>query len=181
MGMKKWGILGGGQLAGMMLEAAEKLGAPRPAVYGQAADEPAYARASRVIQGAWTNTEALRSLVSGTDVIVFENEFIDLPALREVSRGQPVEFCPPLDVFSRIQHKIDQKRWLKAKGFPTSPFDPFTGYDQYRKWASSNRRLHVLKWGSRGYDGKGILVVTDSTAPERIQKFFDDAASVESI
>jgi len=178
--MKQLAILGGGQLARMMMESAKRLGAPAPAVYGQGADEPAYAMASRTERGPWTDAAALERVLAGTDVVVFENEFVDLPTLRAVSRGKNVEFCPPLDIFSVIQNKIDQKRWLKAKGFPTSPFDPFTGLEQYQKWRPG-KRLHVLKWGSRGYDGKGILVVTDATAPDVIARFFEDAAKVDSI
>lgn len=178
--MKQLAILGGGQLARMLMESAARLGAPAPAVYGQAADEPAYELASRTEQGPWTDAAALARILQGTDVVVFENEFVDLPTLRAVSRGKNVEFCPPLDIFSVIQNKIDQKRWLKAKRFPTSPFDAFSNLDAYRKWRPG-KRLHVLKWGSRGYDGKGILIVTDATPSDVVTRFFEEAAKVDSI
>ena len=178
--MKKTAILGGGQLARMLIESAQPLGLT-PLVYVQDKNEPATELAAGFEVGSWDDEAALRRLFQKADVVVFENEFVNLDAIRKAAAGLPVRFAPSLDAFSIIQHKCDQKRWLVKNQFATTPYTEFESMADYFADADVASRPHVLKWGSRGYDGKGILPVDSSTPKETVTAFFDEATKVGSL
>src|SRR5262249_27252970 len=73
------GILGGGQLARMTAEAAERLGV-EVVVLDPEPGSPAGQVARQIVAG-WTDTEALAQLAREVDVVTLENEFVDLGAL----------------------------------------------------------------------------------------------------
>ncbi len=164
----------------MLVEAAKPLGFT-PSVYVQDEGEPAVELASSFVVGNWEDEAALRHVFSQSELVVFENEFVDLETLRRASRLLPVRFSPPLDTFAQVQHKRDQKRWLVELGFPTTPFREFASLDEYFSDPSVSAHPHVLKWGSRGYDGKGILPVSAATARSEITAFFKEASRVGSL
>lgn len=164
----------------MLIESARPMGLS-PLVYVQDKHEPATELAADFEVGSWSDDKALRRLFEKTDVVVFENEFVDLEALRRAAKGLATRFAPSLETFSIIQHKRDQKRWLVKNQFPTTPYTEFDSIEAYFADPDVLSRPHVLKWGSRGYDGKGILPVEGTTPRESISAFFSEAQKVGSL
>src|SRR6476661_4300358 len=70
------GIIGGGQLAKMLGQAASQLGL-QTVVLSEQANCPAASAVTRVIQGAADEIESLRALAEACDVVTLENEFVD--------------------------------------------------------------------------------------------------------
>ncbi|WP_239651454.1 hypothetical protein [Neosynechococcus sphagnicola] len=78
--LQRVGVIGGGQLAGMMAAIAPSLGIEL-VVQTPDASDPAVAGASHTILAAIADREATAALATYCEVITFENEFIDLEAL----------------------------------------------------------------------------------------------------
>ncbi len=72
----KIGIIGGGQLARMMMEASYKLGFEF-VVLSNEKNSPAGKITNSEIAGDWNNTECLKIFAEACDVITLENEFIE--------------------------------------------------------------------------------------------------------
>ena len=101
------GIIGGGQLAWMMASGADSLGIEL-CVQTPNATDPACAIAAKTFFGAVADAAITAKMAEYCDVISFENEFIDLPALREIE-ATGVGFYPQLDCLEPLLDKYDQR------------------------------------------------------------------------
>jgi 5-(carboxyamino)imidazole ribonucleotide synthase len=148
------GIIGGGQLAWMLALEAKPLGldlivqTPSPA-------DPAVGVVGDAIFAAIDDAAATAQLSDRTNVITFENEFIDLDALQQLSdRG--VCFRPGLHALRPLLDKYDQRQTFQDLGLPTPRFSLPTTIEQIT--ADYGFPL-VLKARRYGYDGRGTFIV----------------------
>ena len=81
--MKRVGVIGGGQLAWMMADAAKKLGIEL-VIQTPSQTDPAVAIATQTILGAIDDADSTADLAAICDVITFENEFVDLDGLGKI-------------------------------------------------------------------------------------------------
>lgn len=117
---KRVGVVGGGQLAWMMGDAARALDLEL-LVQTPHATDPAVSVAAGAILAAVDDVLATAHLADGCDVITFENEFVDLDGLR-VLEQQGVLFQPSLSSLSPLLDKYVQRCYLKGLGLPTPRF-----------------------------------------------------------
>ncbi len=159
---KRVGVIGGGQLAWMMGEAAQKLGIEL-IVQTPSATDPAVSIASHTIFASVTDAIATQELAQQCDVITFENEFVDLEALSQLA-AQGVQFYPTMEAIAPIIDKFEQRTYYQKIGVPTPQFlaiDPATvNPDQ---WGDLNPFGFpvVLKARRHGYDGYGTFICKD--------------------
>ena len=154
---KRVGVIGGGQLAWMMGAEAPKLGIEL-IVQADSKDEPAVSRAKQVVFAEVDDAQGTAELVSLCDVITFENEFIDLPALQKLT--QPIVFRPSLDSLAPLLDKYDQRSFLQNIGLPVPKFSLGLSED-----ITANYNFPVvLKARRHGYDGQGTFIVRDEQA-----------------
>ena len=151
------GVIGGGQLAWMMAAAAAKLGLDL-VVQTPNASDPAVAIAVETVWGEVEDATATAELARLCDVITFENEFVDLDALRPLAQ-QGAQFYPSLETLAVILDKYDQHQFLAAAGVAVPAFALLEAGD-----AETSSRLPlelpvVLKACRHGYDGYGTFVV----------------------
>ena len=118
--LKRVGVVGGGQLAGMMGEAASALGIEL-VVQTPNATDPAVSVAAAAVLAAVDDVLATANLADDCDVITFENEFVDLDGLR-ILEQQGVSFQPTLSSLSPLLDKYVQRCYLKDLGLPTPRF-----------------------------------------------------------
>jgi 5-(carboxyamino)imidazole ribonucleotide synthase len=116
------GIVGGGQLALMLAEAARDLDV---AVHVQTpgADDPATRGAASVVLAPVDDVAATRELASRCGAISFENEWISLHALRALE-GPRVLFRPSLDALQPLVSKAAQRRLLDGLHLPAPRWCP---------------------------------------------------------
>ncbi|MFY8148080.1 MAG: 5-(carboxyamino)imidazole ribonucleotide synthase [Prochlorococcaceae cyanobacterium] len=115
-------VVGGGQLARMLIQAAEPLGV---AVHVQtpSTDDPAAPLAASLMRADLCDAQATRELAQGCVAVSFENEWLDLEALRPLA-AEGVRFLPSLDaleplVCKRSQRELQQRLQLPApRWFP---------------------------------------------------------------
>ena len=174
------GLLGGGQLARMLAQAALELGL-RPVVLAQRPDDPAALVCRDVVEGDARDAAALRAFLSRVSLVAFENEFVPCEALERAAVGLPVRFGPGLGVLGRLRDKLGQKAALAELGVPSAPFIVYAEGEPFEPWVEGARRAFggagcVLKWSCFGYDGKGTLVLDAAgPLPAGVVAFCDEA------
>ncbi|MEO0537881.1 MAG: 5-(carboxyamino)imidazole ribonucleotide synthase [Cyanobacteria bacterium P01_A01_bin.123] len=158
------GIIGGGQLAWMMAPGAKKLNL-QLVVQTPKVDDPAVAIASETVLAPVADAAATAKLASHCDVITFENEFIDLPALKALA-AQNVRFYPQLSALEPLLDKAEQRAYCQNLGLPTPKFvslilEPGKKPDSKTiKTAISHLGTPVvLKTCRHGYDGQGTFIL----------------------
>jgi 5-(carboxyamino)imidazole ribonucleotide synthase len=167
--MKRVGVIGGGQLAWMMAEAGKELGIDL-VVQTLHSTDPAVALASDAVFAAIADAEGTAKLASLCEVITFENEFVDLPAL-EILAKQGVCFRPNLSALVPLLDKYHQRSFLKQIGLPTPNFEAVSleRWDGWLKDAAEITFPLVLKARRHGYDGQGTFIIKDRVALSNLQ------------
>lgn len=115
--LRSIGIVGGGQLAWMLAEAAGALGVDLH-VQTPNSDDPATSRASSVIEAALDDVAATRLLAERCGAVSFENEWIPLEALAPLA-VEGVAFVPSLQALEPLVDKRRQRQLLDALHLPT--------------------------------------------------------------
>ena len=146
------GIVGGGQLARMMAEAAPRLGLALT-VLDPTPGAPASDFASQIV-GGFDDRAALRELALGSDVVTLDIEAVSAAALA-VLEESGVQVAPSSKVLGTIQDKLVQKRFLDTHGLPTGRFAGVDDAEALRAFGLPC----VLKARRHGYDGRGVKLV----------------------
>lgn len=153
------GVIGGGQLAGMMAIAAPDLHLEL-VVQTPFASDPAVALAHGWIPAAIEDAQATQALASDCDVITFENEFVDLSALAALAATGTI-FRPSLQTLSRLLDKYDQRQQLATLGLPTPRVAIWLPGEDIQPEFAHWQFPYVIKTRRHGYDGQGTFVITD--------------------
>ena len=151
------GVIGGGQLAWMMAGAAQKLGIDL-VIQTPSQNDPAVAIATQTLFAAVDNAEATARLAC--DVITFENEFVNLAALKQIQPS--LKFYPSLQSLTPLLDKFHQRRLLQDLKLPTPQFAALNVTDTAT--LSQFGFPVVLKARRLGYDGRGTIVLQDLAA-----------------
>lgn len=148
------GILGGGQLAQMLVESSARLGLGKVTILEASADCPAAAAGGRVVTSP-------AELFAAARTVLFENEFVDCDGLAREGRG--ASFVPGLEVIRKLQDKLSQKCVLHELGIASAPFERAGEKDErhWLEWLLKERfpSGFALKWARQGYDGKGVCIL----------------------
>ncbi|MBD2447678.1 5-(carboxyamino)imidazole ribonucleotide synthase [Nostoc sp. FACHB-152] len=156
--MKRVGVIGGGQLAWMMGEAAKKLGVEL-VVQTPSESDPAVSIAQDTVFAAIDDAKATEILAQKSDVITFENEFVDLNALSLLA-NQGVCFRPRLEALSPLLDKYHQRCYLRDLGLPVPQFFAVDNIDNLAEIEHLGFPV-VLKSRRHGYDGQGTFIIED--------------------
>lgn len=149
------GVIGGGQLAWMMADAARSLGVDLIVQTPEASD-PAVAIATETILAPVDDAAATAQLAAQCDVITFENEFIDLEALTHLEK-QGVRFYPQISALAPLLDKYHQRCYLRDIELPTPEFSTLEAADTLSaRWLDYPV---VLKARRHGYDGQGTFIL----------------------
>ena len=149
--VKRVGIIGGGQLAWMLADAAKKLEIDLVVQTPESSD-PAVLIAAQTILASVVDATATATLAEHCDVITFENEFVDLELLGQLA-DQGVCFRPSLESLSPLLNKYDQRCFLRDRALPTPEFARLSDKTEFMAFPS------VLKTCRNGYDGYGTFIV----------------------
>jgi len=185
------GIVGGGQLAWMLAEAACRRGVELH-VQTPGAQDPAVALATSVVQADVRDVQATRELASRCSAISFENEWVDLEGLAPLA-ADGVNFQPALDALGPLVCKRSQRELLNRFNLPSPawfplqrvqepqdpPADEQSDADQQGQAKPEEPPLLpqgfayplMAKAASGGYDGKGTAVLrSDADLEDLLQR-----------
>ncbi|NET88478.1 MAG: 5-(carboxyamino)imidazole ribonucleotide synthase [Kamptonema sp. SIO1D9] len=166
---KRVGVIGGGQLAWMMAGAAQKLGIDL-IVQTPKQDDPAVALSDEVILAAINDANATAKLAQICDVITFENEFINLEALKKIA-AQRTCFRPHLEALEPLLDKYKQRCYLQKIGLAVPKFKLLN--------ERSNIEFEfdfpvVIKARRHGYDGRGTFIIKNQA---ELEEFWQQKSS----
>ncbi|KAJ1415345.1 ATP-grasp domain-containing protein, partial [Ochromonadaceae sp. CCMP2298] len=151
------GILGGGQLGRMMVEASNRLGL-RIAILDPGPSSPAGQLSHLCIEGSFTDAGKVKELSSISDVVTTEIEHINADALAELeATGHVVQ--PTSQTLRIIQDKYEQKVHLAASDIPLPEFMSTPDVKAAELAGLRFGYPFMLKNRKLAYDGKGNAVV----------------------
>ncbi|WP_435017582.1 5-(carboxyamino)imidazole ribonucleotide synthase [Tundrisphaera sp. TA3] len=161
------GVIGGGQLGRMFIQAAQRMGY-RAGVLGAIEQGPGAQVAHWSVIGPPDNLPALRSMLDHADAVTVEFENVSAPALRWLERRIPVR--PGWRTVWVSQNRLREKTFLGDHGIPVAPWRPVRTPAELDEAVQSLGVPFILKTADSGYDGKGQVRVDRA----------DDAASAWS-
>lgn len=153
-GLPTVGIIGGGQLGRMLALAGHTMGI-RSIVLDPDPASPAAQVVPIALTGSLAELASLRELARLSDLVTFENEWVD-PALVRALEIEGYSVWPSSQTLGYIQDKFHQRRHLQQAGLPVPRFRAVDRLDQLADW---QQWPLVLKTRRQGYDGHGVRIV----------------------
>jgi 5-(carboxyamino)imidazole ribonucleotide synthase len=148
----KLGVLGGGQLGRMLIQAATDLNID---IYclDPDASAPCLGLAKGFEVGSLTDFDTVYKWGKDKNLITIEIENVNVEALEKL-QAEGVKVFPQPEVIKIIQDKRVQKQFYKDKNIPTSDFILTDNIEAVKKNASFLPAFQKL--GRSGYDGRGV-------------------------
>jgi len=149
------GVIGGGQLARMMIAPAVELGLDLRVL---AEDEGMSAQLAATAVGDYRDLETVRAFARDVDVITFDHEHVPQEVLRAlVADGVPVR--PGPDALQFAQDKLVMRAKLTELGVPQPDWAAVHDAEELQRFIDDHGGGAVVKTPRGGYDGKGVRVV----------------------
>ena len=168
------GILGGGQLARMLVHAAQRMGYgtvvldPTPA-------SPAGQASHSQIEAAYSDPNGWQRLLDASDAITTEFENVPAAALQFLAQSKPVS--PPASAVAAAQDRLLEKQHFTQCGVRCAPYHAISTLQDVQS-APPALFPAILKTARLGYDGKGQAQVATLPALEQAWR---DMGSVPSV
>ncbi|SAM07639.1 hypothetical protein [Absidia glauca] len=159
MNSQKVGILGGGQLGRMMVEAGSRLNL-QVVILDSPLDAPAKQIEStqQHIAGAFNDETKIRELADKVDVLTVEIEHVNAGVLASLEKAGHTVHPSPFTV-QTIQDKYVQKNHLVAHGVPVADYMETQDRAGVEAAGAKFGYPFMLKSKTMAYDGKGNYVV----------------------
>ncbi|MFT4232440.1 MAG: ATP-grasp domain-containing protein, partial [Leucobacter sp.] len=145
------GVIGGGQLARMMVPPAIHLGL-RISVLAEVEGSSAERAADAV--GDYRDPETVYAFAETVDVVTFDHEHVPGEILRELER-RGVAVHPRPDALQYAQDKILMRERLGELGVPVPAWAAVEDEAQLQRFIDERGGRAVVKTARGGYDGKG--------------------------
>jgi 5-(carboxyamino)imidazole ribonucleotide synthase len=153
--MVKVGILGGGQLGRMLLQAAANYPVETYVLEGDDSC-PAAHLCHHFVKGSITDFDAVYSFGKSLDALTIEIEAVNIDALEQLER-EGKQIYPRPSVLRIIQNKITQKQYYKEHNIPTAAFHITQKKAELQQYQSFLPAVHKI--GQGGYDGRGVQLL----------------------
>ena len=169
---KKIGILGGGQLARMLVLKAHEKGY-EPHVLSSSALDPSAQVTTFWTQGDIHNKSDLIRFFKKIDVATFENEFMNVEILKQVIQKTKIQTRPHPSILHQLQDRWLQKNLLYKHKIPTAPFKKIDSYEDLLKAFKFFKQRMVLKKRRFGYDGNGTFILQSLRECQKLKSSID--------
>ena len=153
------GVVGGGQLARMMIAPAVELGVELRVL----AEEEAMAGSlAATAVGDYRDADTVLAFARDVDVLTFDHEHVPQPVLAAlVDAGVAVH--PGPDALRYAQDKLLMRARLQELGMPQPDWAAVSDADELQAFLDDHGGRAVVKTPRGGYDGKGVRVVSAGT------------------
>lgn len=149
------GVIGGGQLARMMIAPAVELGLDLRVL---AEAEGMSAALAATATGDYRDLETVRAFVADVDVVTFDHEHVPQEVLRALV-ADGVSVHPGPDALQFAQDKIVMRKRLTELGVPQPDWAAVSTLAELQEFLDAHAGAGVVKTPRGGYDGKGVRVV----------------------
>ncbi|MGZ8516793.1 MAG: 5-(carboxyamino)imidazole ribonucleotide synthase [Chitinophagaceae bacterium] len=172
--MQKVGILGGGQLGRMLLQAAANYPV-ETSVLENDAECPAAHLCHHFTKGDIRNFDDVYAFGKSLDALTIEIENVNTEALEKLE-AEGVKVYPRPSVLKTIKNKILQKEYYRQHEIPTADFRITKDFAELKQTADFLPAVHKL--GEGGYDGRGVQIIKTN---DDISKGFDTPSVLEKM
>lgn len=153
------GVIGGGQLARMMIGPAVELGIELR-VLAESDDSSARDRATAV--GDYRDVDTVLAFAEGVDVITFDHEHVPADVLEALEQAG-VAVRPGPSALAIAQDKVLMRQVLDELGHPIPQWAVANNAADVTAFLAEHGGQIIAKTPRGGYDGKGVAVVTDAS------------------
>jgi len=172
--MLRVGILGGGQLGRMLLQAAANYPV-ETYVMENDSDCPAAHLCHHFTKGDIRNFDDVYNFGKGLQALTIEIESVNEEALEKLE-SEGVKIYPKPSALRTIKNKVLQKEYYAANGIPTAEYFVTDNLAAVRSRVDFLPAVHKLAQG--GYDGRGVQIIRSR---EDIDKGFDAPSILEKL
>ena len=172
--MKKIGILGGGQLGRMLLQAAANYPL-ETFVMENDPGCPAAHLCHHFIKGDIKDFNDVYNFGKNLDAVTIEIESVNENALEKLE-DTGVRIYPKPSALSTIKNKILQKQFYASINVPSPSFVITQNKNDIKHHMDFLPAVHKIAMG--GYDGRGVMIIKDT---EEIVNGFDAPAVLETL
>jgi 5-(carboxyamino)imidazole ribonucleotide synthase len=172
--MKKIGILGGGQLGRMLLQAGSNYPV-ETFVMENDTECPAAHLCHHFIKGDITSFDDVYNFGKHLDALTIEIESVNAEALQKLE-DEGVKIFPRPAALATIKNKILQKQFYKAIQVPSSSFVITQNKNEIKEHINFLPAVHKIAMG--GYDGRGVTIIKNEN---EILNGFDAPAVLEKL
>ncbi|MCU1416337.1 MAG: 5-(carboxyamino)imidazole ribonucleotide synthase [Schumannella sp.] len=156
------GVIGGGQLARMMIPPAIELGIELRVL----AEEPGMSAAiAATAVGDYRDAATVLAFAADVDVVTFDHEHVPQDVLAALAAAG-VSVRPGAGALAVAQDKVHMRQRLSALGAPLPAWDVVRDSSGLGVFLAANGGAAVVKTPRGGYDGKGVRVVRDAAAAD---------------
>lgn len=172
--MKRIGILGGGQLGRMLLQAAVNYPVETFVLEN---DEqcPAAHLCHHFIKGDIKDFQTVYTFGKELDAITIEIEAVNVEALEKLE-SEGVQVFPKPSALRIIKNKIEQKQFYRHHQIPTSEFVITENKEELGALVDFLPAAHKIGMG--GYDGRGVELLR---TPADLERGFDAPSVLEKL
>ncbi|KAH6584533.1 hypothetical protein BASA50_007463 [Batrachochytrium salamandrivorans] len=159
------GILGGGQLGRMLVEAASRLNVQVAVLDEENSPAKQISASAHHIQGSFKDPIKIAQLAAVAQVLTVEIEHVNTVALEQIEKDTGVPVHPTPATIRLIQDKYAQKTYLAAQA-PSVPIAPFRNIVSGSEAESILEAAQefgfplMLKSKTLAYDGRGNKVIS---------------------
>ncbi|MBN8782854.1 MAG: 5-(carboxyamino)imidazole ribonucleotide synthase [Sphingobacteriales bacterium SCN 48-20] len=172
--MLKAGILGGGQLGRMLLQAAANYPV-ETFVLENDAHCPSAHLCEHFVKGDIRNYDDVYAFGKMVDALTIEIENVNVEALEQLEK-EGLAIYPRPSVLRTIKNKILQKQYYKENEIPSPAFVVTQSKSELAQHTELVPAVH--KMGEGGYDGKGVQLIREKAD---LDKGFDVPSVLEKM
>jgi 5-(carboxyamino)imidazole ribonucleotide synthase len=170
----KIGILGGGQLGRMLLQAGANY-LVETFVMENDSECPAAHLCHHFTKGDITNYDDVYNFGKNLDALTIEIESVNVEALQKLEE-EGIKIYPKPSALATIKNKILQKQFYASINVPSSSFIITQNKNELKYHVSFLPAVHKIGMG--GYDGRGVVVIKTE---KQIEDGFDAPAVLEKL
>ncbi|MBS82830.1 MAG: 5-(carboxyamino)imidazole ribonucleotide synthase [Gammaproteobacteria bacterium] len=148
------GILGGGQLAMMMVESTKKKYDIEFLVVDPTQNPPA-SKFTKCLQSEYDNTKTLDIIAKECDLVTIDFENVPANALRYLENK--IKVFPNPDALEICQDRLKEKNLFKELNIPTTNFKSISSKEDLESYLKNYNQQYILKSRKFGYDGKNQI------------------------
>ncbi len=152
------GVVGGGQLAKMLIEASKQRKV-EIIVQTSRKDDPAALENVNTVLAKADDPEGTTQLASKSTTITFENEWVNIDKLKIIEKTG-ITFIPPLNSIELLIDKVSQRKFLDEISIPGPKWiDLSSNETDISKLPTGWEFPIMAKARKGGYDGKGTTIL----------------------
>ena len=144
------GIIGGGQLASLLSDAAKKIKI-KTVIFSDDVNAPAKYFSDNFIYGSYDDQDVIDNFINLVDIVTYEFENIPYKILKKIDKEKKV--FPKPEINKLIQNRLTEKDFLNNNNIQTTRYVSVKEIEDIKL----NQKLlpGLLKTCTLGYDGKG--------------------------